>query len=616
MVELNPQENNALNLLIGYIRPGLGEDCHYSLTQTDSFFDEAKDELAMLAKKFAQFIITNSPEDLAEDIIYCDTYIHSAVEKLSTECGRSDSKDSGATITTVEKDPVSVQAGHDQEKKSIDTPPFSEMASVVVPSEAKLPESSGPGPLLPETPESKTSGFSSGVSKTLEAAFPADDRPKYVAPAPNPKNTSVAAAAFSQPADKNLAVAGQPKKIRMPNASMSKPYTFDLGNSPNITTPDIFIDLCIRGIQETGLSYNSEKRIIEGIPGLAGEFKLNVFDTQNPSEFQEPNFIIELTINPDPKSLWKDIPTDLNVQYYKPDEDSEKLIFDGESVLVAASKRGRSHAHEGKARDDDFKIKKIENLDGYVIAVADGAGSAKFSRKGSQIACETSVKLILDNLAKDGSIVQKMKSYCSDPDNPDSAKAISGMLYSLLGGAGFESRKSIESESKRIGAAIKDFATTFLLSVIIRFEKRWFIGSFWVGDGGIGIYDKKNNSVMLLGEPDSGEFSGQTIFLTMSQVWNAEEILKRIRFRAVDDFTALILMTDGVTDAKFETEANLARVENWHELWKDISAEVDLSPGNEAVCKQLLKWLDFWVPSNHDDRTIAMFYRYGDSNTK
>ena len=35
---------------------------------------------------------------------------------------------------------------------------------------------------------------------------------------------------------------------------------------------------------------------------------------------------------------------------------------------------------------------------------------------------------------------------------------------------------------------------------------------------------------------------------------------------------------------------------------------VDLSDDNEAAKEQLLNWLDFWSPGNHDDRTIAILY--------
>lgn len=35
---------------------------------------------------------------------------------------------------------------------------------------------------------------------------------------------------------------------------------------------------------------------------------------------------------------------------------------------------------------------------------------------------------------------------------------------------------------------------------------------------------------------------------------------------------------------------------------------MDLSDDNEVAKEQLLNWLDFWSPGNHDDRTIAILY--------
>ena len=72
--------------------------------------------------------------------------------------------------------------------------------------------------------------------------------------------------------------------------------------------------------------------------------------------------------------------------YHKPDDDS----FSGEFIdkkIVIASKRGRSHAHEGSARDDHFACQKLFN-DWQIVALADGAGSAKFARQGSKLATE------------------------------------------------------------------------------------------------------------------------------------------------------------------------------------------------------------------------------------
>ena len=113
---------------------------------------------------------------------------------------------------------------------------------------------------------------------------------------------------------------------------------------------------------------------------------------------------VSFVINQDPRKLWKTLPVDWDnmpePKYKNEDTQAEyvkvKTLTDGtpQKDIVAASKRGRSHAQESKPRDDHFKIKHISN-GWYIMAVADGAGSAKLSREGSRIACEESVKLNL-----------------------------------------------------------------------------------------------------------------------------------------------------------------------------------------------------------------------------
>jgi hypothetical protein len=68
-------------------------------------------------------------------------------------------------------------------------------------------------------------------------------------------------------------------------------------------------------------------------------------------------------------------------------------------------------------------------------------------------------------------------------------------------------------------------------------------------------------------------------------------------------------MTDGVSDPKFETDNNLINPNKWDELWNDLLENgVELTDDNENAKDQLLDWLDFWSPGNHDDRTIAILY--------
>ena len=93
---------------------------------------------------------------------------------------------------------------------------------------------------------------------------------------------------------------------------------------------------------------------------------------------------------------------------------------------------------------------------------------------------------------------------------------------------------------------------------------------------------------------------------------DSTSLYKRLRFRIVNDFTALFLMTDGVSDPWFETDSNLNNSEKWQAFYKEIQDNkdhpVNLEDDNENAKDELLGWLNFWSPGNHDDRTIAILY--------
>ena len=73
-------------------------------------------------------------------------------------------------------------------------------------------------------------------------------------------------------------------------------------------------------------------------------------------------------------------------------------------------------------------------------------------------------------------------------------------------------------------------------------------------------------------------------------------------------------MSDGVSDPMFETDANLANPQKWDEFWENLAGKNDdgvavhLTDDNEESKNELLKWLDFYIGGNHDDRTIAILY--------
>jgi len=194
------------------------------------------------------------------------------------------------------------------------------------------------------------------------------------------------------------------KQITFPNGKVNQQYEVDF-DFEKFEFAEI-AEVSFEGLEKIGLQYFPDEKKIKGTPMEAGDhkvrmlFKIKNYEDRSPLE-REVIFII----NPDPRVLWsKNIPTPEDIEYYKPDSDKAfvkveskktKRVFENgikdfvRKDMVAASQRGRSHAIEGKPRDDDFALYFEKETEWYVIVVADGAGSAQYSRKGSEIACNT-----------------------------------------------------------------------------------------------------------------------------------------------------------------------------------------------------------------------------------
>lgn len=409
--------------------------------------------------------------------------------------------------------------------------------------------------------------------------------------------------------------------IRFANGTVKKDYcTMFKLPLEKISNPELL------GIEELGLDFavgEDGSCTLSGKPNIAGDFTLklryNTIEGEEPSELSIP-----IAFNPNPRDLWKNIPTDRHIQYYKPDSQVAYIKVEADANncpkkdIVAASQRGRSHAQEGKPRDDHFTLYHCPDSDWYIMAVADGAGSAKYSRKGSEIACDTAVDYCIEKLLHNPNLESAIAEYEANTENATKRQELTNQVAKIVYSGAIKAHEAI----KRIADAnedfkLKDFATTLMLAICKKYEFGWFIASFWVGDGAMCLYNENNGTAKLLGTPDEGEFSGQTRFLTMPEIFHDPDVYeKRLRMSIVPDFTALFLMTDGVSDPMFETDKNLNDYNKWKEFYelikngfpKDDINGVDLSDDNEASKEQLLEWLNFWSPGNHDDRTIAILY--------
>ncbi len=348
---------------------------------------------------------------------------------------------------------------------------------------------------------------------------------------------------------------------------------------------------------------------VYGVPSASGDYKVQLTfsvpsaDYNNMKPEVRYQGEVKLTVNPDPRSLWKDLPSDPNGVFQKQPTD-KKIIFESGVLCAAASRRGRSHAHEGLFRDDDFCVEYLKDGDFWVIAVADGAGSCKLSRRGSQIACVEAVHSVKAQLLKVG--YSAFSETVLKSQSLSEIGSIKNLLYDILGNAAFNAYQKIGKQAEEFGKPIKDFSTTLNLTLCKKIASQWFIATYAVGDGGV-VAIKASGEVLALSVPEEGEYAGQTHFLTESGIWKAEEVAKRIKYFLVDDLKYIFAMTDGITDPYFSNTTDLSSRELWCDFINNIKPLVLLEKNNSKLDESLLTWLDFWVHGNHDDRTVAVF---------
>jgi len=400
--------------------------------------------------------------------------------------------------------------------------------------------------------------------------------------------------------------------ISLPNAMAKKEYSaiFDF---QKLNWQDVK-DLEVANLEETGLTYYKEERKLAGIPLQKGDLKLHLkFQLEEGGEYHTK--ILTLIVNPDPKSLWKDLASNPEEPYWKEDR-VETFAPLGHKHIVAASVRGRSHADKGGFREDDFRFKYFEKTEWSLVVVSDGAGSAKFAREGSKRACETIIEYF--DLYFDEKISLELdeilEKYHTNQRDKDSTSALSKFIIHHLPKAVQDVHHQLDIFSKESGFPLKELNATLIFALFKKYEFGYAIMTFGVGDCPIAWMNKEQNAIKLMNKLDVGEFGGGTRFITMKEIFESNSFYGRFGFTLVEDFSYLFLMTDGIYDPKFVVEANLEKIDKWQEFLEDLKGnneekiKVDFDAQNIDIAQQLSQWMDFWSSGNHDDRTLAIIF--------
>ena len=428
-------------------------------------------------------------------------------------------------------------------------------------------------------------------------------------------------------------------QFRLPNARAGQAYQAPF----KILGPDAGGGLQIRLLAvppQLGLSFDASSQLMQGVPAQAGEYELPLEWSRDGSQWHGGK--CPLIVIADPRSLWKVLEPPADAPYPKA-HGAQQMFATGQLAgpgtagqgaagraadqpgngsadaappapvtsgsriwtLLAASRRGRSHEHAGAFRDDDFFLAHEAGNGWSVMLVADGAGSASSSREGSRLAVRTAGRYLQQALA--GETGQRCCALLAQADAADAADAVGEAALheafrQLLQHAATLAVDAIEIEAAQRQLIARDYATTLLACCVLPLGAKTFVASFWIGDGGIAVYGPRGQ-VSLLGTPDSGEFAGQTRFLDRACLASAG-FASRISTGHYADVSGVLLMTDGVSDPRFETDNGLKNPVKWDALWDELAP--CLAAADPA--QQVYDWLHFFTPGHHDDRTLALMW--------
>ena len=237
--------------------------------------------------------------------------------------------------------------------------------------------------------------------------------------------------------------------------------------------------------------------------------------------------------------------------------------------LLAARVRGKKHKHEGTNCDDWFEVTRTGEW--TIIAVSDGAGSKTFSRIGARAACTTAVAVLRSALAD-----LRVGALFKDDLQQDADHTYRGVIPRAVQDALIGAMSSAASALSRLvseqrandayirclggrGLVLDDLACALLLAVhvpaTLNGERVDFVMSAQVGDGMIGVVTD-TSTVVIMGDADSGEYSGETHFLTSDSAATPHAIQSKVVALACG-VRALMVMTDGVGDDYFPGDPGL-----------------------------------------------------------
>lgn len=312
---------------------------------------------------------------------------------------------------------------------------------------------------------------------------------------------------------------------------------------------------------------NTDTPVEESTPGVLAGRRLR--RGKRPREKMSDRDVMRHTA-----SLWRyrtvaENGTELHTEYHC------KHTRTGVGEIIGARVRGKKHKHEGTNCDDWFETAVAEGC--FIAVVADGAGSKQLSRIGARVSCEAAVEYLRNEIpemfSRDRGLRAKLAGDMSGEDFLGACGEFAALIRKAAVAAFdavIQKLGSLYSNGSYVrvlgrNPTLADMGSTFLAAVAVPVEvngeRQRFVVTLQIGDGCICAIDTRaehSKCLRLMGEADSGAYSGETEFLSERTVSEDAAARKTRISRGRSDI--LMLMSDGVADDYFPAQPMMKRL--------------------------------------------------------
>lgn len=230
--------------------------------------------------------------------------------------------------------------------------------------------------------------------------------------------------------------------------------------------------------------------------------------------------------------------------------------------------QGRGHISKDVPCQDKTKTSFCDGT--YVIALADGAGSAKLSHYGAACVVDSITDLF----------TSRFESLFFEEDGRQVKKAIMEKVLN-----------DIDVLSEQLSCTPKDLAATMLVVAVN--DDRFIIAH--IGDGVIGYLDGVELKVASV--PSNGEHANETYFVTSKNAINTMKLFKG----AVKNIAGFVIMSDGTEQSLYNKRSNSISPAIIKLLQRNIILdEQTMHSQLESTFKNVI------ITRTHDDCSIAL----------